>query len=106
MKIHEYCGIITDTIMKQSLKKCTVDNISCIFICFENFAKIIKQPSFIYKSNRRLITIKMKDNDIEIPHCDRKRLDDVCSGSDSEAFTRDLSLPPILTPQASDNINN
>lgn len=109
LKIHEYCGIVTDTIMKQSLKKCTVDNISCIFICFENYANKCKELSFKYQCNKRLLTIKMKDGESEIPIGKDGRHDDAGSGSDSEiqSSSKDLSLPPIISSKGSNqNLNN
>jgi len=41
--IYELSGKAADMVMKQSLNAGTVDNISCIFICFNNFKQAIQQ---------------------------------------------------------------
>ena len=48
--IHELSGLVTDAVMKLSLKKYTTDNITCIFISFENFKK---KMSVLKKNFRR-----------------------------------------------------
>lgn len=59
--IHEHCGIVTDAIMKYSLKKYTIDNISCIFICFSNYLDKIQDPSFTPVSTIKYIITQMKE---------------------------------------------
>lgn len=59
--IHQHCGLVTDTIMKYSLKRYTVDNISVIFISFDNFMKKIQDTSFEYSLNRRYNVVQMGD---------------------------------------------
>lgn len=44
--IFEQSGKITDMIMKQSLFAGSIDNISCIFICFKNFNNILKNKFY------------------------------------------------------------
>lgn len=44
--IHELSGLVTDAVMKLSLKKYTTDNITCIFISFENFKKKMSEESY------------------------------------------------------------
>ena len=46
--IHEFYGQITDAIIKFSMKKNSVDNVSAIFIAFKNFENKIKDPNFQY----------------------------------------------------------
>jgi hypothetical protein len=43
--IFELSGKVSDMVIKQSMNAGTLDNISCIFICFNNFNKIIS-PKF------------------------------------------------------------
>ena len=47
--IHEYTGKIVDGIMKQSLKKMTSDNITIIFISFNNFKEKMEDCDFYYE---------------------------------------------------------
>ena len=46
--IHQLCGTITDAIIKFSMKKDSVDNVSVIFIAFNNFENKMKDPDFEY----------------------------------------------------------
>ena len=46
--IHELCGKITDAIIKYSMEKKSVDNVSVIFIAFKNFENKMKDPNFEY----------------------------------------------------------
>ena len=54
--IRELCGKITDGIIKYSMQKQSIDNVSVIFIAFKNFENKIKDPNFEYveNSNTRL----------------------------------------------------
>ena len=51
--IHKYSGDIADSILKYSMKKLTVDNVTVIFIAFQNFEEKMKDENFeyIYKGN-------------------------------------------------------
>ena len=44
--IHELCGKITDAIIKYSMEKNSVDNVSVIFVAFKNFENKMKDPNF------------------------------------------------------------
>ena len=46
--IHKLCATITDAIIKFSMKKDSVDNVSVIFIAFNNFENKMKDPDFEY----------------------------------------------------------
>ena len=54
--IRELCGKITDGIIKYSMQKQSIDNVSVIFIAFKNFENKMKDPDFEYveNSNTRL----------------------------------------------------
>ena len=56
--IRELCGKITDGIIKLSMQKQSIDNLSVIFIAFKNFESKMKDPNFEY-------TIKAKTNIIK-----------------------------------------
>lgn len=44
--IHLLCGNIADAIIKYSLIKFSGDNVTCIFIAFENFKKEMERENF------------------------------------------------------------
>ena len=46
--IRSLCGKITDGIIKYSMQKKSVDNVSVIFIAFKNFEDKMKDPNFEY----------------------------------------------------------
>ncbi len=54
------CGKITDGIIKYSMQKKSVDNVSVIFIAFKNFENKMKDPDFEYKNSAKVTTIKDK----------------------------------------------
>ena len=54
------CGKITDGIIKYSMQKKSVDNVSVIFIAFKNFENKMKDPDFEYKNSATVTTIKDK----------------------------------------------
>ena len=56
--IRELCRKITDGIIKYSMQKKSVDNVSVIFIAFKNFENKMKDPDFEYTSNAKTYTIK------------------------------------------------
>lgn len=58
--IHNICSKVTDAVMKLSLKRFTSDNITCVFICFENFRKLLKEESFerINSNQSEVITMQ------------------------------------------------
>jgi serine/threonine protein phosphatase PrpC len=62
--IHEYTGKIVDGIMKQSLKKMTSDNITIIFISFNNFKEKMEDCNFNYEFSG--ITSHLMENEIDL----------------------------------------
>ena len=46
--IHKYSGDIADSVIKYSMKKMTSDNVTVIFISFQNFLEKMKDISFEY----------------------------------------------------------
>ena len=51
--IHSFCGKVTDGIIKYSMEKNSVDNVSVIFIAFKNFENKMKDPNFEYKAKAK-----------------------------------------------------
>ena len=47
--IHQLCAKIVDAIIKFSMKKESVDNVSVVFIAFKNFENKMKDPNFVYQ---------------------------------------------------------
>ena len=50
--IHLLSGNIADAIIKYSLIKLSGDNVTCIFIAFENFKKEMENEEFEYIDNK------------------------------------------------------
>jgi hypothetical protein len=46
--IHILCAKITDGIIKYSMEKNSVDNVSIVFVAFKNFEEKMKDPNFEY----------------------------------------------------------
>ena len=53
--IHELCKLITDAIIKFSMAKKSVDNVTVIFIAFENFKKKMEDINFEYKAKAHCV---------------------------------------------------
>ena len=49
--IHKFSGDIADSVIKYSMKKLTSDNVTVIFIAFQNFEERMKQENFEYIYN-------------------------------------------------------
>lgn len=64
--IHQLCGKITDAIIKYSMEKKSVDNVSVIFIAFKNFENKMKDPNFVYSLPIKCKTIKKDKADFSI----------------------------------------
>ena len=62
--IHELCGKITDAILKYSMEKDSVDNVSVIFIAFKNFEDKMKDPNFEYTYNAKCIESEVEEYDL------------------------------------------
>jgi len=58
--IRELCGKITDGIIKYSMQKKSVDNVSVIFIAFRNFENKMKDPNFEYTAKAKTQIINDK----------------------------------------------
>ena len=56
--IHQFCGILTDAIIKYSMEEESGDNVSVIFIAFKNFENKMKDPNFEYTGNSKTQIIK------------------------------------------------
>ena len=46
--IHKFSGDISDSVIKYSMKKMTVDNVTVIFLAFQNFFEKMKDINFEY----------------------------------------------------------
>ena len=62
--IHEFCGILTDAIIKYSMEKETGDNVSVIFIAFKNFDNKLKDPNFEYTCNAKCLESETEEIDL------------------------------------------
>ena len=49
--IHNFSGNVTDAIIKYSMRKLSVDNLTIIFIVFQNFEERMKEENFEYLYN-------------------------------------------------------
>ena len=58
--IRALCGKITDGIIKYSMQKKSIDNVSVIFIAFKNFENKMKDPNFEYTNFVKTESIKDK----------------------------------------------
>ena len=56
--IRDVCGKITDGLIKLSMQKQSIDNLSVIFIAFKNFENKMKDPNFEYQANARTKYLK------------------------------------------------
>ena len=56
--IRELCGKITDGIIKYSMHKQSIDNVSVIFIAFKNFENKMKDPNFEYTTKAKTRYVK------------------------------------------------
>ena len=64
--IHTFCAQITDGVIKYSMEKDSVDNVSVIFIAFKNFENKMKEPNFVYNSNVKSQVIQKDKVDFSI----------------------------------------
>ena len=64
--IHTFCAQITDGIIKYSMEKDSVDNVSVIFIAFKNFENKMKDINFVYSSKNKCQEIKKDKIDFSI----------------------------------------
>ncbi len=49
--VHAFSGNIVDSIIYKSMAKLSTDNVSAIFIAFQNFENVIKNSDFEYDKN-------------------------------------------------------
>ena len=62
--IHEFCGKVTDGIIKYSMEEETGDNVSVIFIAFKNFENKLKDPNFEYTCNAKCLESETEEIDL------------------------------------------
>ena len=62
--LHEFCGILTDAIIKYSMEKESGDNESVIFIAFKNFENKMKDPNFEYTCNAKCTDSQAEEIDL------------------------------------------
>ena len=64
--IHEFCGKITDGIIKYSMEKDSVDNVSIVFVAFKNFEDKMKDPNFEYTYNAKCLESQSEEIDLSM----------------------------------------
>ena len=52
--IHKFSGDVADSVIKYSMKKLTSDNVTSIFIAFQNFCDKMKDENFEYINSGNL----------------------------------------------------
>ena len=62
--IHSFCGNISDAIIKYSLIKLSGDNVTCIFIAFQNFKNEMENLDFCFYEN--IINCKYIGDEIDL----------------------------------------
>ena len=67
--IHSFSGNIADAVIKYSMQKLSVDNVTVIFISFKNFEERMKEQNFeyIYRGN----SWKFIGGEIDLNHIDK-----------------------------------
>ena len=66
--IHTFSGNIADAIIKYSMRKLSVDNVTVIFIAFQNFEERMKDENFEYIYNG--ISCKYIGGEIDLNNMD------------------------------------
>ena len=66
--IHTFSGNIADAIIKYSMRKLSVDNVTVIFIAFQNFEERMKDEHFEYIYNG--ISCKYIGGEIDLNNMD------------------------------------
>ena len=66
--IHTFSGNIADAIIKYSMRKLSVDNVTVIFIAFQNFEERMKDEDFEYIYNG--ISCKYIGGEIDLNNMD------------------------------------
>jgi hypothetical protein len=61
--IHIYSGNIADAVIKQSMKKMSADNVTAIFISFNNFENKMKDIDF---ENTNNVQCKLIEDEIDL----------------------------------------
>ncbi len=64
--IHPFCGQVTDAIIKYSMEKNSVDNVSVVFIAFKNFENKMKDPNFVLAFNNKSKAIQKDKVDFSL----------------------------------------
>ena len=64
--IHTFCAQITDGVIKYSMEKDSVDNVSVVFVAFKNFEKKMKDPNFVYQPKGKCQEIKKDKYDLSV----------------------------------------
>ena len=72
--INEHCGKISDVIIRNCLGLDANDNLTCIFICFENFKNVLYQENKLSLDHDKLN--KIFDNLKNLNHINIKEKDD------------------------------
>lgn len=62
--LHFLCGNIVDAIIKYSLIKLSGDNVTCIFIAFDNFKKEMEKDDFEFTNE--IIDCEYIGNEIDL----------------------------------------
>jgi len=66
--VHLLCGNIADAIIKYSLIKLSGDNVTCIFIAFQNFKNEMEKNEFEYED--KIIECKYIEDEIDLSNSD------------------------------------
>ena len=64
--MHKLCAQVTDAIIKYSMEKDSVDNVSVVFVAFKNFENIMKDPNFVYTLNNKCHEMKKDKYDFSL----------------------------------------
>jgi hypothetical protein len=97
--IHSQSGLAVDMVLKSSLCRRTLDNVTCVLICFENFEKIYNNAKNFVEKTPKLTTLNYNSTETTNHETNTPKLLKKDTSYSKDSYSMNKERDSIYTPK-------
>ena len=97
--LHSQSGLAVDMVLKTSLCRRTLDNVTCVLICFENFEKMFNNSKTFVEKTPKLNTLNYNSTETTNPETNTPKLNKTDTSYSKDSYLTNKERETIFTPK-------
>ncbi len=97
--IHSQSGLAVDMVLKSSLCRRTLDNVTCVLICFDNFEKIYNNAKNFVEKTPKLTTLNYNSTETTNHETNTPKLHKTDTSYSKDSYSTNKERDSIYTPK-------